>query len=50
MSVSIPTPVQEAAAAIVRLIHSKPQSPRVEEIEAVIARGRFQSTRGVGAV
>ena len=38
MSVAIPSPIKEAAAAIVALIHSSPRSPRVEEIEAVIAR------------
>lgn len=34
----IPSPVQEAAAEIVRLINSSPRSPRVEEIEGVIAK------------
>jgi hypothetical protein len=30
--------VQQAAAAIVRLINSSPRSPRIEEIEAILAR------------
>jgi hypothetical protein len=38
---SIPTPAHQAAVAIVELINSSPRSPRIEEIEAVIAGAFF---------
>jgi hypothetical protein len=38
MPLPIPSPIQEAAAAIVALINSSPRSPRQDEIEAIIAR------------
>jgi hypothetical protein len=38
MSQSIPSPAQEAAAAIVRRINEKPTSPTVEEIAALIGK------------
>jgi hypothetical protein len=49
MSHAIPSPtfsVQEAAAAIVRLINSSPQSPRQEEIEAIIAKALQPAVSG----
>jgi len=35
---AIPTTTREAATAILALIHSRPQSPRIEEIEAILSR------------
>src|SRR5262245_48916723 len=37
-SIPQPTSIQQAAAAIVRLINSSPRSPRQEEIEAILVR------------